>query len=524
MARIAYILLVHKDPEGIVAQAERLTAAGDVVAIHMDARASAAAFDHVRKALADNPGVTFARRVKCGWGEWSLVQATLNGLHAALEAFPRATHFYLLSGDCMPIKSAAYAHGFLDAEDADYIESFDFFTSGWIKTGMREERLIYRHLVNERRHKWLFYKMIDLQRRLHLQRRIPADLDMRIGSQWWCLRRRTVEAILDFLKARRDVRRFFRTTWIPDETVFQTLVHHLVPSTQIRRRTLTFLIFTDYGMPVNFYNDHYDMLLGQNYLFARKISPDATDLKARLGSLYSDDQATFTISDEGRQVFQFLTGRGREGRRIAPRFWETGSSIGRGREVMLLVCRDWTAGQRLAARLRQAAGVMALGYVFNDAAAEVPDLGGIQTTLEKRCRHRRAVMRLLFEACGTDRLILCVDPSSFGLLKDFTSDRCTARVLEVQADLSDAFLTGHAGRTGLTRAETPPDVIARLLPTLRQEMRYESDRLAEAGFPGFRRLREGASTEENAEALATFLAIPPDQAKAIAAEPDLFAQ
>ncbi len=46
-------------------------------------------------------------------------------------------------------------------------------------------------------------------------------------------------------------------------------------------------MFSDYGMPVTFYNDHYDLLLGQDYLFARKISPEATDLKARLGQLYA---------------------------------------------------------------------------------------------------------------------------------------------------------------------------------------------------------------------------------------------
>ena len=104
-----------------------------------------------------------------------------------------------------------------------------------------------------------------------------------IGSQWWCLRRATIEAILEFIRDRPDVIRFFRTTWIPDETFFQTLVRHLVPEAQIRSRSLTFLMFSDYGMPVTFYNDHFDMLLAQDFLFARKISPEATDLKTKLG-------------------------------------------------------------------------------------------------------------------------------------------------------------------------------------------------------------------------------------------------
>src|SRR5690606_38488219 len=154
MAKIAFILLCHKDPEGIIRQAERLTAAGDFMAIHFDARASRADYERIRAALRDNPSVTFAqRRRKCGWGAWSLVAATIEATRAALAAFPHATHFYMLSGDCMAIKSAEYAHAFLDAADVDYIESFDFFESDWIKTGMKEERLIYRHFFNERTQK-----------------------------------------------------------------------------------------------------------------------------------------------------------------------------------------------------------------------------------------------------------------------------------------------------------------------------------------------------------------------------------
>ena len=81
-----------------------------------------------------------------------------------------------------------------------YIESFDFFDSDWIKTGMKEDRLIYRHFFNERKHKLLFYTSVKLQRRLGLSREIPADMQIMIGSQWWCLRRRTIEWILDFCR------------------------------------------------------------------------------------------------------------------------------------------------------------------------------------------------------------------------------------------------------------------------------------------------------------------------------------
>ena len=62
MAKIAFILLTHKDPKGLIAQARRLTDTGDYVSIHFDARASDADFAMIRAALKDNPGVTFAAR------------------------------------------------------------------------------------------------------------------------------------------------------------------------------------------------------------------------------------------------------------------------------------------------------------------------------------------------------------------------------------------------------------------------------------------------------------------------------
>ncbi len=145
----------------------------------------------------------------------------------------------------MPIKSSDYIHAFLDENDRDYVECFDFFRSDWIKTGFKKERLIYRHFFNERTQKWWFYKSFEMQKKFNLTRDVPKDIQVRIGSQWWCLRRKTIEAIVEFGKQRPDVMRFFKTTWIPDETYFQTLVGHLIPSKEIETRILTFLVFSD---------------------------------------------------------------------------------------------------------------------------------------------------------------------------------------------------------------------------------------------------------------------------------------
>ncbi|MDQ1848828.1 DUF5928 domain-containing protein [Gemmobacter fulvus] len=517
MAKIAYILLCHKDPEGIIAQAQRLTAAGDYIAIHFDARARREDYDKIRTALAENRSVAFAaKRLKCGWGGWSLVDATLQAVRAAVDSFPRATHFYMLSGDCMPIKSAEYAHDFLEKDDVDYIESFDFFRSDWIKTGIKGERLIYRHYFNERTHKWLFYTSLDLQQKFGLARPVPEDLAIQIGSQWWCLRRRTVEWVLEFCRKRRDVMRFFRTTWIPDETFFQTLVRHLVPQDEIRSRTLTFLMFTDYGMPVNFYNDQYDLLISQDYLFARKISADAKALKQRLGDLYTAEGVSFPISGEGRSLYKFLTGRGRIGRRFAPRFWEAETSLGRERTLLIVTCKKWHVAKRLVERVRHVTGLPAVDYLFNEGSTPLPDLGGIQTTIEKRTRHRRALVRMLFDYWNTEKLVVCIDPGNVELMQDFYADRSNIRLLEVECEFTDEYLIGHARRVGLAGEKTPQETIDKLLPTIRYDVKFESDRIRDADFEGFHRIRQSATVEENTGPLAAFLGISLEKAREIA--------
>ncbi|HMQ40126.1 MAG TPA: DUF5928 domain-containing protein [Paracoccus sp. (in: a-proteobacteria)] len=523
MAKIAFILLAHKDPEGLIAQAERLTATGDCVAIHYDASSSPTDFNRIRAALGSNPNVTFAvRRHKCGWGAWSLVLASLDAVRAAADSFPAATHFYMLSGDCMPIKSAEYARALLDAEDVDYIESFDFFTSDWIKTGMKEDRLIYRHWFNERSQPRRFYLSYEFQKRFRLTRKIPEDLQMMIGSQWWCLRRDTIEKVLRFCRTRRDVMRFFSTTWIPDETFFQTVVRHVVPRDQIRTRTLTYLIFTDYGMPVVFCNDHYDMLLRQDYLFARKISAEAEDLRARLGALWQAEGLHFAISGEGKPLFRYLTGRGRIGQRFAPRFWETEATLGRQSVLLMIVAKKWHVAKRLTAAIRRHTDIPAVDYLFNERDAGLPDLGGAETSVAKRERHRRALIRILMTEFDDSRLVICIDPSAFYLINDLAGDKAEARVLLIETDFDDDYLRGHLGRVGLANASTPPEVLDRLLPAVRGDLLQEAERLRETNLVGLTEISAEAGLARNSRAIADFLDIDEDSAGMIASTPNFF--
>jgi hypothetical protein len=130
---------------------------------------------------------------------------------------------------------------------------------------------------------------------------------------------------------------------------------------------------------------------------------------------------------------------------------------------------------------------------------------------------------MLFESFGTDRLLVCVDPSGLDLMQDFYSDRALTRLLQIRCDFSEEYLAGHARRVGLAGAETSEETLERLLPTIRYDIKHEADRIRDAGFPHHHEMREGGAQEENEAALAAFLDLPLDAARRIFATRDLFA-
>ena len=275
-------------------------------------------------------------------------------------------------------------------------------------------------------------------------------------------------------------------------------------------------------MPVSFHNDHYDLLVAQDFLFARKISAEAKLLRQRLGELYSAVDRPLMISNEGRNLYKFLTERGRVGRRVAPRIWDAEAKLGHKRHLHIVICKKWHVAKRLLPGIRAETGVPVVAYLFDEEATSLPDLGGIQTALAKRRRHCRAFVKMLFDHHATDRLVICLDPSGFDLISEFHLDRASISLLEIDCDFSEDYLVGHAQRVGIVGRQAAADTMERLMPTVRVDLQFESDHIREANFPDIQRIHESASVEDNAIPLAKFLSISLDAARKLAATDHLF--
>lgn len=276
-AHVGFVMLAHTNLQRAAAVARHWAEGGAPVAIHLDRAVSEGEHAAFVRALADLDNVVFpARRYRCEWGTFGLVEATQETAALLLERFPEITHVYLASGACLPLKPLSQLNAYLARHpQTDFIESVTTEEVVWTVGGLDIERFTLRFPFSWRKQRRLFDAYVELQRRIGYQRRIPDGLDPHLGSQWWCLTRETLSAILEDPR-RQEYERYFRRVWIPDESYFQTIARN--HARQIESRSLTLAKFDFLGKPYIFYDDHLVTLQQAEQFVARKIWSGANRL------------------------------------------------------------------------------------------------------------------------------------------------------------------------------------------------------------------------------------------------------
>lgn len=273
---VGIVMLVHTALRR-ASQVARHWASHDCpVVIHVDKRVSRLDYQEFMDSLSDLDNLKFCPRVKCEWGSWSLVAASQMASEMMLELFPDVRHVFLASGSCLPLRPVAELKAYLAARPrTDFIESATTEDVPWTVGGLDTERFTLRFPFSWKKHRLLFDAYVRLQRRVGFKRRIPKGLVPHMGSQWWCLTRQTLSAILQD-PARPTYDRYFKKVWIPDESYYQTLSR--LYSTSIESRSLTLSKFDFQGKPHIFYDDHLQLLRRSDCFVARKIWTDAHKL------------------------------------------------------------------------------------------------------------------------------------------------------------------------------------------------------------------------------------------------------
>ena len=332
MSSLGFVMLCHTALHR-AAQVARHWAERDCpVVIHVDRQVKRSRYADFRRELADLENVRFTKRLRCEWGTWSLVQASQSAAELLLAEFPGVRHVYLASGSCLPLRPVDELQAYLAARPmTDFIESVTIRDVDWTVGGLNDERFKLRFPFSWKRHRFLFDTYVDLQRRVGYRRQLPDGVVPHLGSQWWCLTRQTLTAILQDPR-RRELERFFSLVWIPDESYYQTLLRNYARTSESRSRTLPKFDFQ--GKPHVFYDDHLHLLRRSDCFVARKIWPKANRL---YNTFLTDDAAISRMAEPAPgkidRVFSRALERrtrGRPGLYMHSRFpnpdWENGKT------------------------------------------------------------------------------------------------------------------------------------------------------------------------------------------------------
>lgn len=382
MVKICYIILSHESPNHIATLATTLVE-GDPdcqVVIHYDMNSPPDSFDTLKKLVGEMGRVQcIENRVRCGWGDFSLVQATLNAMRHIRDSAIACDRAVLISGACLPNRPLKDLCNFFQIHHS--MEFIEINGPEWIVGGLREERYRHYHLLNQRRWTRTFRLMSRAQKLLRVKRAFPNNMPPRFGSQWWALTWKTCLAILDYLDENPNVTKFYKSTWIPDEMFFQTLVNHLVPAKNIHSRSLTFYHFNDWGMPLVFIDDHVEIVKHLPHYFVRKVCHRAKHLRTELARVaVSGDLAGLQPIDPGKPwKFEYRALAGKEMKltsghtrlfsKLEPQSADFGLSDW-NRSVIVLYGPP--ALTRLAAKaVRNAPGFAAFGRIWQDSHVDL---------------------------------------------------------------------------------------------------------------------------------------------------------
>jgi len=390
--QLAFILLAHDHPGNVIRLMRQLVREGDYVAVHWDKKASDDLCKLATKDLTSTElsRIRFSERINADWGRWSMVEATL----AALTEIPRfeeePEYVILVSGADYPTRPLAELKQFLhENRGMEFIESADPNTELWVIEGLVKERYLHHHWFSWRDSPKLFDLAWRLQRAVGYERKVPGGLSPRFGSQWWGLTWHSLRKIMKFSEDQR-IRRFFKTTWIPDEMFFQTALSAVCDQKKIYNRSLTFYHFTAQGRPIVFYDDHLDFILQQDFFFARKLSPHAVELRDRLDAEVAQTGRPPTVRELRKRLAKYEyhslhAQHGRRNTRVIGRQedWWYGDLERNQRPYFVIVAPQDIDTESLRLRLNKIRHVKCFGAVFSTAAIEY-DLPGMETPLYPR--------------------------------------------------------------------------------------------------------------------------------------------
>ena len=215
MKRHAYLIMAHNEPQLLDALLKALDNERNDIYLHIDAKAG---FDCASYQPVFSKVHYIQNRIDGRWGDFSLVEIEFALIRAAVQ-LGQYSHFHLLSGVDLPVKSQVFIHDYCNAHPQTLFIGYAQNVTNSELAWRSQHRFLYsRSFKSGSTIKKITRALIARIQSLFKYTRYP--LTVKKGSQWWSITSDFAKYLLD---NEQQIRHYFQGTYCPDEMVIQTL-------------------------------------------------------------------------------------------------------------------------------------------------------------------------------------------------------------------------------------------------------------------------------------------------------------
>jgi len=214
--KLAHLILAHAMQDQLSRLIKRLQHPDADIYLHIDKKANITDFESLKL----NAKIHFiSNRVAVDWGNYNMIEATLNSFAEIISKNISYSHINLLSAQDYPLKSASQIQNFLFNNAGKTFMRWYAIPEEWDEPINRLNKYNFGDYNFPGKH-----QLQNLANRVLPNRKPPQGLKIYGRSQWLTITPQHALYVINFLKNNPRVRLFFKHTWACDELVFQTIL------------------------------------------------------------------------------------------------------------------------------------------------------------------------------------------------------------------------------------------------------------------------------------------------------------
>lgn len=265
--KIANIIIAHRNPHQLLRLINQFDSKQFHNFVHIDGRCNIKDY----KAVVDHPNVTMIMpREKLVWAGYGFVKVALVALRM-IRADGNYFYSNLISGMDFPVRpTSELYHYLLDQHKKGPIEFFEILDLSAWPGAHRYQRFHFTDGTFKGRYfaeRWINRIFFPRKRKFWGGRMIPYG-----RSAFFTASDKFVNYVLDFIDANPGLIRYLKTTWSPDEFIFNTLVMNSPFKDKINSHHLRYIDWSD-GLvsPKVFRENDFERLRQSGMFLARKF-------------------------------------------------------------------------------------------------------------------------------------------------------------------------------------------------------------------------------------------------------------